>query len=193
MILNTMNLTGQFLIAMPAMQDPYFSKTVIFICTHNEDGAMGLVLNRPLDITLDHVLEQIKLSSQSHQINDAQIYNGGPVQTERGFVLHSTEIEYNATHPINKAVSLTTSKDILEEVAQNKVPSKMLVALGYAGWTAGQLEDEMLDNAWLTFSINQEDTLHQLIFELPFEKKFEAAMALAGVNYATLSEVAGHA
>ncbi|MDX1914693.1 MAG: YqgE/AlgH family protein [Methylophilus sp.] len=191
--LENMNLTGQFLIAMPAMQDPYFSKTVTYICTHNEDGAMGVVINRPMQITLDHLFEQIKVSCDFPNINQKPVYYGGPVQTERGFVLHATGTEYNSTLMINETVSLTTSKDILESAALNQGPSKMLIALGYAGWTAGQLESEISKNAWLSLSPNQQKDLNNLIFDLPYSEKLETAMALVGVDFASLSDVAGHA
>jgi putative transcriptional regulator len=191
--LENMNLTGQFLIAMPAMQDPYFSKTVTLICAHNEDGAMGVVINRPLDITVDHLFEQIQLPCDYANIIEKPVFYGGPVQTERGFVLHAPHGEYNATVAINEAVALTTSKDILESLAQNQGPSKVMIALGYAGWTAGQLEDEVSQNAWLSFQPNSLKGFNDLVFDLPFNEKLETAMSMIGVNYASLSEVAGHA
>jgi putative transcriptional regulator len=191
--LENMNLTGQFLIAMPAMQDPYFSKTVTFICTHNDEGAMGVVINRPLQITVDHLFEQIKLPCEHPSIIEKPVFYGGPVQTERGFVLHAPHGDYNSTVPINAAVALTTSKDILESMAQNQGPSKVMIALGYAGWTAGQLEDEVSQNAWLSFQPNSLKGFNDLIFDLPFDEKLEIAMAMIGVDYASLSDVAGHA
>ena len=188
-----MNLTGQFLIAMPAMQDPFFSKTVTFICTHNHEGAMGVVINRPLEITIDHLFEQIKLECEYPEIIEKPVFFGGPVQTERGFVLHAPHVEYNSTVPINDAVALTTSKDILESLAQNQGPSKVMIALGYAGWTAGQLEDEISKNAWLSFQPSSLKGFSDLIFDLPFDEKLGIAMSMMGVDFATLSDVAGHA
>lgn len=191
--LENMNLTGQFLIAMPAMQDPFFSKTVTFICTHNEDGAMGVVLNRPMQITLDHLFNQIDIPCEYPTISDIPVFFGGPVQTERGFVLHSPSIEYNSTMQINESVALTTSKDILESTAQSAGPDKILIALGYAGWSAGQLEEEMSKNAWLSVSVSQPKAFNDLIFNLPYDEKLPLAMRLIGVDFASLSEVAGHA
>lgn len=188
-----MNLTGQFLIAMPSMQDPYFSKTVIYICTHNADGAMGLVINRPMDITLDHVFNQIDLSPDNLALNNTPVYTGGPVQAERGFMLHETGVEYDATIVVDDNISLTSSKDILAQTANNAGPEKILFALGYAGWTEGQLENEMLQNAWLSVQAEPANTAKELIFDLPDEEKLNAAMAQMGVDLASLSEVAGHA
>jgi len=188
-----MNLTGQLLIAMPSMQDPYFSKTVIYICTHNADGAMGLVINRPMEITMDHVFEQIQLDCNNPALKQTPVYTGGPVQSERGFMLHETGTEYNATIVVNDAISLTSSKDVLEQTAQNQGPKKLLFALGYAGWTEGQLENEMLQNAWLSVQAEHDEQLNRLLFELPYTQVFSAAMSLAGVDLGNLSEVAGHA
>ena len=170
-ILENMNLTGQFLIAMPAMTDPYFSKTVTYICTHNEDGAMGVIIN---------------------QMNKA-VHFGGPVQMERGFILHEPNREYDSTILVNNTVALTTSKDILEAAAQNNGPKKMLIALGYAGWTAGQLENEVSQIAWLSLDTSDTNQIHKLIFEADNMDKFDYAMRLMGLNLANLSEVAGHA
>jgi putative transcriptional regulator len=191
--LENMNLTGQFLIAMPAMQDPFFSKTVTFICTHNEDGAMGVVLNRPMQITLDHLFNQINISCEHAAIGDMPVFFGGPVQTERGFVLHTPSIEYNSTLQINTAIALTTSKDILESAALDTGPEKLFISLGYAGWSAGQLEEEMSHNAWLSVNVSETKALYDLIFNLPYDEKLPMAMRLMGVDFATLSDVAGHA
>jgi len=193
MALENMNLTGQFLIAMPAMLDPHFSKTVTFICSHNQDGAMGVVVNRPLQITVNSLFQQINIPCDFANVTEQPVFYGGPVQTERGFVLHSPSIEFNSTININQAVSLTTSKDILETAALNRGPDKVLIALGYAGWTAGQLEDEMSKNAWLSVKTDNLNDIHKLIFDLPFDEKLSTAMALLGVDFASLSEVAGHA
>jgi putative transcriptional regulator len=127
------------------------------------------------------------------KINQKPVYYGGPVQAERGFVLHTSGKEYNSTLTINDTVSLTTSKDILESTAVDQGPNKMLIALGYAGWTAGQLEDEISKNAWLSFNPSQQKDLNALIFDLPYSEKLEIAMALVGVDFASLSDIAGHA
>ncbi len=191
---------------MPAMTDPYFSKTVTYICTHNQDGAMGVIINRYADINVVTLFEQIKIKTESLNLLAKTVHYGGPVQTERGFILHTIlpqslshpHDEFNSTIVINNAVALTTSKDILEAVAENdglknNVPSKMLIALGYAGWTAGQLEDEMAQNAWLSLEINLIEEAHALIFDAPNDHKFDLAMGMMGLNLANLSHSAGHA
>jgi putative transcriptional regulator len=200
--LEKFNLTGQFLIAMPAMTDSFFSKTVTYICTHNQDGAMGVIINRHSDITVAKLFEQIQLETESLSLLAKAVHYGGPVQTERGFILHdiltASHDEFNATVIINNEVALTTSKDILEAVAENNglknnVPSKMLFALGYAGWTAGQLEDEMAQNAWLSLKTSLIEETHALIFDAPNDHKFDLAMGMMGLNLSNLSQQAGHA
>jgi putative transcriptional regulator len=196
--LENINLTGQFLIAMPSMTDPYFSKTLTFICTHNQDGAMGVVVNRPIDLNVETLFKQMKLEiefSPTHEPSflEKPLYFGGPVQQERGFILHNPQEEYNSTIVVNNQVALTTSRDILEAAANNRGPEKMLIALGYAGWTAGQLEDEMRRNAWLSLDATNTQDLQSLIFDIPNQEKFESAMRMMGLNLANLSEVAGHA
>lgn len=178
---------------MPAMTDPYFSKTVTYICTHNQDGAMGVILNRATDITLSHLFEQIKLNSDATDLIEKTVYFGGPVQTDRGFILHTPHIEYNSTILVNNTIALTTSKDILEASAESNGPEKILVALGYAGWTPGQLEAEILNNSWLSLDTNNLHDIHALIFDAPNHEKFDLAMQLMGLNLANLSDVAGHA
>jgi putative transcriptional regulator len=191
-----MNLTGQFLIAMPAMTDPYFSKTVTYICTHNQDGAMGVIINRSSDITVAKLF-QLEAESESVALLKKIVHFGGPVQTERGFILHdimpASHDEFNSTIVINNTVALTTSKDILEATAQNKGPQKMLIALGYAGWTAGQLENELAQNAWLSLETNNLDDIHTLIFDKADHEKFDCAMRMMGLDLVNLSDVAGHA
>lgn len=188
-----MNLTGQFLIAMPSMQDPYFSKTITYICTHNQDGAMGVVLNRPLEINIASLFAQIKLEIEYTPLLDSPLHFGGPVMQERGFILHTPHQEYNSTTLINNTIALTTSKDILEATANQDVPEKMLIALGYAGWTAGQLEDEILQNTWLNFETDNLNVIHRLIFDAPNSEKFNLSMHLMGLDFANLCDVAGHA
>ena len=186
-----MNLTGQLLIAMPAMTDPVFAKTVTLICTHNQDGAIGVVLNRPMSLSVSSLFSQIQLDNPPQEYVDALVHFGGPVQGDRGFVLHSAGTEYNSTIQVNPHIALTTSKDILEALAQNQAPQKVLIALGYAGWTAGQLEAEMAQNAWLSVQSNMD--FSDLVFDMPHAQKFERAMAMMGLNYAYLAETAGHA
>lgn len=186
--MENVNLTGHFLIAMPAMTDPYFAKSVTFICEHNQDGAMGIVINRPIDMTIDALFEQINLPLNDNPLATTPVYFGGPVQIDRGFVLHQPAGDWDSTIAINGDTALTTSKDILEAVANGRGPDKLLITLGYAGWSAGQLEEEMAQNAWL--SVKASDAV---IFDLPSEHKLNAAMNLLGLDYARLSEGAGHA
>lgn len=188
-----MNLTGQILIAMPNMDDPYFSKSVILICSHDEDGAMGIILNHPLDLNSGDLFEQLKLESADNAQSHHDVYFGGPVQVERGFVLHTPATEFNTTLALEHDIALTSSKDILEALAQSDAPEQMLIALGYAGWSAGQLETEMQDNAWLNLVISDSKQMQKLIFKVANDDKFTYAMHQLGVDYATLSEVAGHA
>ncbi len=186
--MENVNLTGHFLIAMPAMQDPYFSKSVTYICEHNSEGAMGVVINRPIDMRLDSLFEQIKLDIKTHPLASKAVHFGGPVQIERGFVLHQPKGDWNSTIAVSGDTALTTSKDILEAVANGEGPEKILITLGYAGWGAGQLEEEMSRNAWLSVKATDE-----VIFDLPSEKKLNAAMSLLGIDFGSLSDEAGHA
>jgi len=187
-LVENVNLTGHFLIAMPAMVDPYFSKSVTYICEHNDHGAMGIVINRPIEMKLDDLLEQIGISVTTEQIGRSAVHFGGPVQVDRGFVLHQPVGQWQSTIAINGDTGLTTSKDILDATAHGEGPHKMLITLGYAGWSAGQLEQELSLNAWLTVP-----ALDTIIFDLPAEQKRNAAMSLLGVDLASLAEVAGHA
>lgn len=192
-----MNLTGQFLIAMPAMTDPYFSKTVTYICTHNADGAMGITLNRTADISIRDLLSQMKLETDCARLLRKSVHYGGPVQTDRGFILHEpqpkSQAEYDSTIMVNDSIALTTSRDILAASAEDKGPQKILIALGYAGWTAGQLENEVLQNAWLSLETSDTQHIHKLIFDANNQDKFDYAMGLMGLNLANLSHSAGHA
>ena len=173
---------------MPSMADPHFSRTLTFICEHNEQGALGLVVNRPIDMTLAALFERLNLELKSRRMRDVPVYFGGPVQTDRGFVLHVPRGEWSSTLPVREHLGLTTSRDILEAVGSGGGPDKILVTLGYSGWAAGQLEHEILQNAWLTVEASE-----QIIFDLPPEERLPAAMELLGVSYASLSDEAGHA
>lgn len=186
--MENVNLTGHFLIAMPAMTDPYFARSLTYICEHNSQGAMGVVINRPIEMNLDELFDQINLELSDKTLGQAPVYFGGPVQIERGFVLHQPVGQWQSSIAISANTALTTSKDILEASAHGAGPQKMLVTLGYAGWTAGQLEEELAQNAWL--SVAAEDSV---IFDLPSDQKLNAAMRLLGVDFASLSEEAGHA
>jgi len=186
--MSSINLTHHFLIAMPSMADPYFSKTLTYVCEHNDQGALGLVVNRPIDMTLQALFERLSLTLKHKDLSDAPIYFGGPVQTDRGFVLHEPAGNWQSTLRVRDAIGLTTSKDILEAVGRGEGPQKILVTLGYAGWSAGQLEHELGQNAWLT--VEAKDAI---LFDLPSEERLPAAMELLGVDYARLADSAGHA
>jgi putative transcriptional regulator len=185
---SSINLTHHFLIAMPNMADPYFAKTLTYVCEHNDQGALGLVVNRPIDMTLQALFERLSLTLKHKDLSDAPIYFGGPVQTDRGFVLHEPTGNWQSTLRVRDTIGLTTSKDILEAVGRGEGPQKILVTLGYAGWSAGQLEHELGQNAWLT--VEAKDAI---LFDLPSEERLPAAMELLGVDYARLADSAGHA
>jgi len=191
--LENINLTGHFLIAMPALTDPYFSKSVTFICTHNQDGAMGVVINRPSDITYETLFEKIKVELHDSIVAHKHVLYGGPVQPERGFVLHQPDGEWDSTITIAENTALTTSKDILESVAIGVGPEKMLLTLGYAGWTPGQLEQEIVANSWLSVKAKDVETLNKILYGTADDDKLNATLALLGVDPAMLSNVAGHA
>jgi putative transcriptional regulator len=189
------NLTNQFLIAMPGMGDENFEGSVVYLCEHTPKGALGLVINKPIDIKLKNLFEKVELNLQREELADQPVYFGGPVQTERGFVLHpkwdgsEDERPYASTLVIPGAeLEMTTSKDVLEAIAQGSGPAKMLVMLGYAGWSAGQLENELGRNGWLTV-----DADPALIFDTPVEQRYERAFQLLGIDPRMLSQEAGHA
>ena len=170
------------------MVDPNFAKTLTYICEHNEQGALGVVINRPIDMNLAALFERIELKLSASYLHKAPVFYGGPVQTDRGFVLHMPAEGWKSTLSVAAAVGLTTSRDILEAVGRGQGPDKLLVALGYSGWAASQLEHELSQNAWLTVPAR-----HEIIFDLPAEEKLAAAMAILGVDFARLQDVAGHA
>ncbi len=185
---NSAHLTNHFLIAMPNMADPNFSRSLTYICEHNAQGALGVVVNRPIDLTLSGLFDRINLTLESPQAGQAPVYFGGPVQTDCGFVLHAPLGSWSSTLAVQDRLGLTTSKDILEAVGKGVGPPKLLVTLGYSGWSAGQLESEIKQNAWLT--VEAQDAI---LFDLPAEQRLSAAMGLLGVDYALLSDSAGHA
>lgn len=182
------NLTGHFLIAMPAMADPYFAKSLTYICEHNTEGALGVVVNRPIEMTLQALFAQIEINLIDPELGTAMMYFGGPVQTDRGFVLHRPIGTWSSTLVVGGDIGLTTSKDILEAVGRGEGPGEFIVTLGYAGWAAGQLEHELSQNAWLNVPAEPD-----VIFGLPWNERLSAAMSMLGVNLASLSEEAGHA
>ncbi|MBL8532932.1 MAG: YqgE/AlgH family protein [Betaproteobacteria bacterium] len=182
------NLTHHFLIAMPNMADPNFSKTLTYVCEHNERGALGVVVNRPVDLTLKALFSQIDLDLHDDSLGARPVYFGGPVQVDRGFVLHRPAGDWQSTLVVAEDVALTTSRDILQAVSSGGGPSDLLVTLGYAGWAPGQLEEEIRQNAWLTVA-----AVADLMFSVDASDRWAAAMGLLGVNLATLSDEAGHA
>jgi putative transcriptional regulator len=186
--MSSIDLTHHFLIAMPNMADPYFARSLTYICEHNDQGALGLVVNRPIDMTMQSLFERLSLDLKNAEFADAPVYFGGPVQTDRGFVLHAPAGEWQSTLRVGEAIGLTTSKDILEAVGRGEGPRRVLVTLGYAGWSPGQLEHELSQNAWLTVQ-----AADGIIFETPAEERLPAAMELLGVDFARLQDEAGHA
>jgi putative transcriptional regulator len=184
----TTYLTGHLLIAMPSMMDPNFHHTVTYVCEHNEHGAMGLVINRPLDIDLDEVFQQLSLAKTSSEMANTPILRGGPVELERGFVIHDSTDEWESTARVTDSIQVTTSQDILSAMAAGNGPKRAVVVLGYAGWGAGQLEFEITENAWLSTPAST-----HIVFETPFEQRWQDAAGLLGIDLATISTQAGHA
>jgi putative transcriptional regulator len=182
-------LSNQLLIAMPSLADPNFSQTVTLVCEHSERGALGIVLNRPMNMTLGEVLDQLGLAGGDAGLRAAPVLRGGPVQTDRGFVLHPPgERSWDSTLEVSDRLHVTTSRDVLEAIALGQGPQRAAMALGYAGWDAGQLDEEMRQNAWLTVPCDE-----SVVFDLPFEQRWSAAARLLGVDLSRLSHVAGRA
>jgi len=186
------DLTNQFLIAMPGMGDNTFSGAVVYLCEHTENGALGLVINKPIDIKLSTLFEKVELRLDAGALAEQPVFYGGPVQTERGFVLHErlgdAKSPYSSTLSIPGGLEMTTSKDVLEALAAGAGPKRLLVTLGYSGWAAGQLEDELGRNGWLTV-----DAVPEIIFDTPVEQRYDRAVALLGFDPRMLSPEAGHA
>lgn len=182
------DLSNHFLLAMPNMADPNFSGAVVLIAEHSERGALGLVVNKPTTMTLATLLERIDLAHHDDEQARMPVFFGGPVQTDRGFVLHQPQGDWNSTVAIGPDLSLTTSKDVLEAVAEGEGPERLLVTLGYAGWGPGQLEAEITQNAWLTVKADP-----ALLFDTPAEERFIQAYQMLGIDPALLSPAAGHA
>jgi putative transcriptional regulator len=186
------NLTNQFLIAMPGMADDTFSGAVVYLCEHSEKGALGLVINKPIDITLANLFEKVDLSLEGNDLAEQPVYFGGPVQTERGFVLHEPQGHdaqaFSSTLQVPGGLEMTTSKDVLEAMSHGQGPRRVLVTLGYSGWSAGQLEDEIGRNGWLTVAAEP-----GIIFDTPVAERYDRALGLLGVDPRMLSQEAGHA
>jgi putative transcriptional regulator len=189
---SSIDLTNQFLIAMPGMADENFAGTVVYLCEHSDKGALGLVINKPIDIKLSKLFEKVELTLGSPELAEQPVYFGGPVQTERGFVLHEKMGEgpglYNSTLSVRGGLEMTTSKDVLEAMADGAGPRKVLITLGCSGWDAGQLEDEIGRNGWLTV-----DADPRVIFDTPIEQRYDTALSLLGFDPRMLSQEAGHA
>ena len=187
----SLNLANHFLIAMPSMQDPIFGGTVVYICEHNDKGVLGVVINKPTDMTMDTLFERIDLKLaeglRASVVNDPIMF-GGPVQDDRGFVLHTPGAPYSSSLTVTDEVAFTTSIDVLEAVANGDGPRRLLVSIGYAGWSPGQLEDEIGRNGWLTVG-----AYAHVLFDLPIEERYTAAIRLLGIDPLMLASEAGHA
>jgi putative transcriptional regulator len=183
-----LNLTDHFLIAMPAIQEGVFAGTLTYICEHNENGALGIVVNRPTSLTLGEMFDQVGIPLNRTRLTKMPVHFGGPVQTERGFVLHDTPENWDSTLRIKDNLALTTSRDILQAIGAGKGPGNIIVTLGYAGWDQGQLEHEISENTWLTVAASE-----HILFDLQAEERLAAAMGLLGVSYASLMDDIGHA
>jgi putative transcriptional regulator len=181
-------LTNHFLIAMPGLMDDNFNQAVTYICEHDENGTFGIIINRESDITLNDVMQQMKIPYPTEQQDNTLVLTGGPVQSNRGFILHRPTGNWDSSLIVTDTVALTTSRDILEAIAEDRGPDDNIIALGYAGWGPGQLEQEMAANTWLSCPAEQ-----QIIFETPVEKRWQAAADLIGVDLQLLSNDAGHA
>ena len=191
------NLTNHFLIAMPGMEDRFFSRSVVYVCEHSAKGALGLVVNKPGDVTLSDLFGQLDLPLPGVSMGARQVYMGGPVQTERGFVLHdpmraaelkADETAYSSTLIVPGGLEMTVSRDVLEAVSLGGGPRRLMVALGYSAWEEGQLESEVADNSWLTVQATPD-----IIFDAPAEQRYEQALGLLGLQTWAITPQAGHA
>lgn len=184
---STTSLTSQFLIAMPNLGDPNFSRTVTLLCQHNEQGALGIIINRPSSMKLGDILHHMEITVSDTTCQKTQVFSGGPVQPERGFVVHSPSTNWDSSLVISDSISLTTSRDILEAIAVDEGPDKAFIALGYAGWGENQLETEMVNNAWLSTPFTQD-----ILFDTPVKQRWNAAAEQIGVDINMLTTPAGH-
>lgn len=181
-------LNNQFLIAMPALADPNFAQTVTLICEHNKEGALGIVINRPGQMSLGEILDQMSLETTDEAIRAQTIFEGGPVHPDRGFVLHEPSRDWESSLPVSDKIQITTSRDILAALARGEGPGSYLLALGYAGWAAGQLEEEMAGNAWLSVEADPD-----IVFNTQWDHRYRAAAELLGIDLDALGPGAGHA
>lgn len=191
------NLTHHFLIAMPGLEDESFARSVVYLCEHSERGALGLIINKPTDITLKGLFDKVDLSLRREDLTKEPVFQGGPVQTERGFVLHepmlmdkgeTDESAYASTMTIPGGLEMTTSKDVLEALSTGAGPRRVLITLGYSSWGEGQLESELAENAWLTVAADL-----SVIFDTPVPERYDRALSLLGLQAWMLSPEAGHA
>jgi putative transcriptional regulator len=183
-----LDLTNQFLIAMPTLEDPNFARTVTYVCAHNEEGAMGIVINRPLDIDLGEIFNQMELAADDPQITGQRVYQGGPVHRDRGFIIHRPAQDWGSTIRVTDEIAISTSREILAAISRGTGPQDLLIALGYAGWGAGQLEEEIAQNAWLSGPADPD-----ILFYKRPELRWELAAARAGIDLSRLSHDVGHA
>ena len=188
MNLKPINLTNQFLIAMPGLVDPNFSQTVTYVFSHDDQGAMGIVINRPLKMDLGEILSQMNLPTGNSMVKDIPVFNGGPVKSDRGFVIHRPDTAWQSSIRVSEHVQVTTSRDILEAIANGTGPDKCFIALGYAGWEAGQLEQEMMENCWLNAPSGA-----NIIYDTSYDRRWEFAAAQLGFKLHNLSSQIGHA
>ncbi|MDH5325422.1 MAG: YqgE/AlgH family protein [Gammaproteobacteria bacterium] len=181
-------LTNQFLIAMPGLADPNFFHSVTYICEHNKHGAMGIVINQPVDLTLGEVVDYLGIKNGHNEKMRQTVFRGGPVETDRGFVLHNPLGKWESTLNVTPRIGLSTSNDIVEALARGEGPEHCLVALGYAGWGAGQLERELGENAWINCMADE-----QVLFHMDSAERWQAAVSLVGIDLNHLSGDVGHA
>ncbi len=181
-------LNNQFLIAMPNLKDTNFSHTISYLCQHNQEGALAIVINRPSGMKLGNILDQMGINNSAQEIKDKPIFAGGPVQQDRGFIIHSKDTTtWDSSISISDTTNLTSSRDILEAIAEGKGPEQYLIALGYAGWGEGQLEEEIINNAWLNTPYKED-----ILFKTPIEQRWGTAANVIGIDISQLTAPAGH-
>ncbi len=183
------SLANQFLIAMPSLDESYFGRTIIYICEHDDEGAMGLVINKPTELSISKVLAELNLiDEETERLAHQQVMSGGPVQTDRGFILHNDDQQWSSSLKLDEQITVTTSKDILAKLNTEDGPEKFIMTLGYAGWSSGQLEQELADNSWLTLEADPE-----LLFNTPVNQCWDKALEKLGITVDQLSLMTGHA
>ena len=181
-------LTNQLLIAMPTLGDENFSQTVTLICDHSPNGALGLILNKPLQMRMQEIFSQLQIDTTGAAVGDRPVLRGGPVQADRGFVVHRAGGQWESTLRVSESIHVTTSRDILRAIARDAGPADAFLALGYAGWDGGQLEEEIRANSWITVPADA-----KVVFEVPFSERWHAAAALLGIELSRISPISGNA